>query len=174
MDGNPEIRKKTFPPIREAPDPSNRVPLLLPFPTTFLIYPQCCANAKTFNARPQHEKTREKHHQGSGLKGKSLEDEGGSGRGEGNPKKAPSPSSLLSLRPRRGALRLRAQASHQAGRGLKAALDPSSREMTASAGSLQQGVWAIGFMLPGQLLMKRSCRASRRRSIILSAGSIGK
>ena len=46
MSGNAEIRKKTFPPIREAPDPRERVPLLLLFPTTFLISPQCSPTPK--------------------------------------------------------------------------------------------------------------------------------
>ena len=73
MSGNAEIRKKTFPPIREAPDPRERVPLLIALSNDFPHIPSMFANAKTFNALPQHEKPREKTIRGFNKKGKSLE-----------------------------------------------------------------------------------------------------
>ncbi len=49
MSGNAEIRKKTS---------------LIALSNDFPHIPSMFANAKTFNALPQHEKSREKNHQG--------------------------------------------------------------------------------------------------------------
>ena len=66
------------------------------------------ANAKTFNALPQHEKSREKNHKGIKEKGEEFR-----GRGEGTFKKVPFPPPRFSLRyaPRAASSRLRARAS---------------------------------------------------------------
>ena len=97
------------------------MPLLLLFPTTFLISPQCSPTPKRstpcLNTRNQGKKTI----RGFNKKGKSLE-----GGGREPLKRFPPPSPLLSsLRPACGKLTLKGAGELiRAGRGLAAALDP--------------------------------------------------
>ncbi|MBP9496705.1 MAG: hypothetical protein KBE54_01090, partial [Bilophila sp.] len=64
MSGNAEIRKKTFPPIKRGTRSEGSGASLIALSNDFPHIPSMFANAKTFNALPQHEKSREKNHQG--------------------------------------------------------------------------------------------------------------
>ena len=81
---------------------------LIALSNDFPHIPSMFANAKTFNALPQHEKPREKTIRGFNKKGKSLE-----GGGREPLKRFPSPLPRFSLRyaPRAASARLRARAS---------------------------------------------------------------